>query len=205
MNKKLITALFVLLLTPALLYAARPSVSAQEQALNILVDALVVCPPNSPTRFVDNGDGTICDHQTGLMWEKKVSDVSNPSNPNSVNNNYAWTSTSGGIEPDGTAFTDFLARLNGEIAGAAPSEQLSSYRDWRVPTSAELQTIVDCSFGSPCIDTIFGPTAEVSYWTSTTNASDQTFAWVVLFNSGDLTNTPKNSSVVRVRAVRGGR
>ena len=23
-------------------------------------------------RFVDNGDGTVTDHQTGLMWEKKL-------------------------------------------------------------------------------------------------------------------------------------
>ena len=24
------------------------------------------------TRFTDNGDGTVTDHQTGLMWEKKT-------------------------------------------------------------------------------------------------------------------------------------
>ena len=29
-----------------------------------------VCDP--PSRFVDNGNGTISDNQTGLVWEKKL-------------------------------------------------------------------------------------------------------------------------------------
>ena len=205
MKNKLITALFVLLLTPGLLFAARPSVSAQEQALNILVDALVVCPPNSPTRFVDNGDGTVCDHQTGLMWEMKdASDgTQDLSNPRDVDNNYTWTSISGGTARDGTAYTDFLARLNGTIAGTSPSEQLGGHRDWRLPTSAELQTIVNCSFSS-CIDPVFGPTAATFYWSSTSFASFPDFAWIVGFGTDFVGNGNKFLDK-RVRAVRGGR
>ena len=91
MKNKLIPALFVLVLTPGLLYAVPPSVV---QELNILVDALVVCPPNSPVRFVDNGDGTVCDHQTGLMWEQKDADdgTIDLNNPRDVNNFYNWSS-----------------------------------------------------------------------------------------------------------------
>ena len=204
MKNKLIPALVVLLLTPGLLFAARPSVSAQEQALNILVDALVVCPPNSPTRFVDNGDGTVCDHQTGLMWEQKdgVSDGTvDLNNPRDVDNIYSW-SISGG-PPDGTAYTDFLARLNGTIANTNPSEQLGGHRDWRLPTSAELQTILDCSF-SPCIDPTFGPTAATFYWSSTSLASNPLNAWVAFFFDGGVLNGNKSIDT-RVRAVRGGR
>ena len=206
MRNKLITALFVLLLTPGLLFAARPSVSAQEQALNILVDALVVCPPNSAVRFVDNGDGTVCDHQTGLMWEMKdASDgTQDLSNPRDVDNNYTWTSISGGTARDGTAYTDFLARLNGTIAGTSPSEQLGGHRDWRLPTSAELQTILDCSAGAPCIDPTFGPTAASAYWSSTSNAGNPDLAWFANFFNGDVLIF--NESIdLRVRAVRGGR
>ena len=32
-----------------------------------------VCADLQPPRFVDNGDGTITDNRTGLMWEKKTS------------------------------------------------------------------------------------------------------------------------------------
>ncbi len=58
--------------------------------LPCLVNALVVCPPGAPTRFVDNGDGTICDHQTGLMWEKKdaADGVVDLNNPHDVDNLY---------------------------------------------------------------------------------------------------------------------
>ena len=35
--------------------------------LAALLEGLLVCPPGAPTRFVDNGDGTICDHQTERM------------------------------------------------------------------------------------------------------------------------------------------
>lgn len=203
MKNKLIPALVVLLLTPGLLFAARPSVSAQEQALNILVDALVVCPPNSPTRFVDNGDGTVCDHQTGLMWEQKDGGdgTVDPNNPRDVDNNYSW-SISGG-PPDGTAYTDFLARLNGPIANTNPSEQLGGHRDWRLPTSAELQTILDCS-SLPCTDPTFGPTAAAFYWSSTSSASAPLGAWGAGFFSGSV-GLGSKSNGFRVRAVRGGR
>lgn len=214
MNNKLIPALFVLLLTPGLLFAARPSVSAQEQALNILVDALVVCPPNSATRFVDNGDGTICDHQTGLMWEKKDADDSTTdfTNPHDVNNQYTWTDTADGdnTNPDGTVFTDFLARLNGELAGSIPSEQLGGYSDWRLPTSAELQALNfepnPCSIIPCIIDPIFSPNTRFSQWSSTTHSPNPFFVWGTHFGSfSGASENSKSAVILFVRAVRGGR
>jgi hypothetical protein len=51
-------------------------------------------------RFHDNGDGTVTDHKTGLMWEKKTGIVGNPvqctssgggcPDAHNVNNTYAW-------------------------------------------------------------------------------------------------------------------
>lgn len=169
----------------------------KKSKLDILVDALVVCPPDSPTRFVDNGDGTICDHETGLMWEKKVSDGVPPSalpDPNYVGNEYTWE----------TVFTDFLHRLNGEVANSGASEQLGGYRDWRIPTIAELVTILDCNF-SPCIDPIFGPTEDI-YWSLTQQASRLGDRYVVNFSSGHIHDDYFPSiSGVHARAVRGGR
>jgi len=67
-------------------------------------------------RFVDNGDGTVTDNETGLIWEKKTGTVGTAvncatttcSDPHDVNNTYTWSSS--GTAADGRAFTDFLSR-----------------------------------------------------------------------------------------------
>ena len=192
MKVKLLTTLVVMLLTPCLLVAAPGG-------------------KNQP-RFVDNGDGTITDNQAGLMWEKKdaADGVVDYDNPHDVDNFYLWTSAADGdnTNPDGPAFTDFLPRLNGEIAGTAPSEQLGGHSDWRIPTSAELQTLLFESFPcsvSPCIvDPIFSPTnVDKIYWSSTSDASLSSTAWFVIFGSGNVLLGSK-LNVGSVRAVRGG-
>ncbi len=208
MKTKLLTICLFLITTSTHLQAARPSLGGLQQQVDALVAALLVCPPTSPQRFVDNGDGTICDHQTGLMWEQKDAEdgTQDLSNPHDVDNRYDWTSS--GTSANGTAFTDFLDRLNGVDAGAASSEQLGGYSDWRLPTSAELQTLLlepfPCSI-SPCIvDPIFAPTAASGYWSSTSFASDPTDAWDVFFGNGLVDGSGKSFGG-RVRAVRSGR
>lgn len=157
----------------------------------------------SGTRFVDNGDGTVSDTLTGLMWEKKTDD----STIHDKDNVYSWSSS--GTAPDGTVYTTFLATLNNCTSsdGTAISGGFSGHCDWRLPTSAELQTILLAPFPcatSPCIDqTIFGPTAADYYWSATTNAGGPMVAWVVFFGDGSVAPGSKTFSTV-VRAVRGG-
>lgn len=78
-------------------------------------------------RFVDNGDGTITDLHTCLVWEKKDDSGS----VHDQDNAYTWsTCTDPTCPPDGTAFTVFLATLNGS--------GFAGHRDWRMPRSAGL-------------------------------------------------------------------
>ena len=139
------------------------------------------------------------------------------SDPHDVNNTYKWSSS--GTAPDGGAFTKFLNALNGGATGVGNcvssdgSTQTGGFLDhcdWRLPTSAEGQTILDtgasgCGTGAgPCIDPIFGPTPADNYWSSTTDSANPSFAWLVNFFNGLV-----NAGVIKtnhefVRAVRGG-
>jgi len=169
------------------------------------------CPSSVPTRFIDNGDGTICDNQTGLMWEKKDSSdgAGNTGNPNDVDNAYSWTMDADpGSAPTGTIYIDLLPQLNNSWDGGDPTVGFAGYTDWRIPTMFELETILlepnPCSI-SPCIDATFGPTAENVYWSSTSWTSEGTTAFVVDFRTGESRLVANKLSAFPVRAVRGGR
>jgi hypothetical protein len=160
----------------------------------------------SPTRFIDNGDGTLTDKLTSLQWEKKTDDGS----VHDTNNTYTWSVT--GSAPDGSAFVDFLGALNGCVENAAypPSGLVGGFAghcDWRLPSVVELQTIVDmaapgCGSGTACIDPLFGPTINYNYWTATTFADYAPAAWFADFDVGQVEESGK-SAAWYVRAVRG--
>jgi hypothetical protein len=175
------------------------------------------CPTSPPERFVDNGDGTITDNETGLMWEKKIDDFDDPDNPHNLGTRYTWTDPADGDEtnPDGTAFTVFLATLNQESTDNPDSTCFAGYCDWRIPRLAELRSIRQepCS-DIDCIDPIFGPTTvpgtpgppRLSYMSSTSSVTNPLTAWVVIFSDGfDVTGVNGKTFGIMVRAVRGGR
>ncbi len=160
------------------------------------------CPPQlwlgGTQRFVDQGD-TVLDQATGLEWEKKraLDGKANPTDPRDADNLYSWTATRGGKAPDGTAFAEFLAGLN-------KSECLAKHCDWRLPTFAELQTILvstePCA-AKPCLDPIFGPTATGIYWSGEESVYHPVRAWYVFFIGGLKTTAAKDTRQ-HVRAVR---
>lgn len=152
-----------------------------------------------PVRFIDNGDGTVTDTSTGLMWEKKTDDGT----IHDKDNGYSW-STGEPYNPDGTAFFTFLATLN----GPAP---FAGHDDWRLPTITELLTIVDLTKGycgggtGACIDeAVFGPTQADYYWSASTASGAPLYAWCLRFFSGAAGVEGKPTLVDYVRAVRGG-
>ncbi len=145
--------------------------------------------------YVDNGDGTITDLNTGLMWEKKSDDDS----IHDQDTSYTWDN----------AFALHITTLNDPFAPFA------GHTDWRVPNLKELQSLVDLA-PSPTVDPVFdtdcAPSCTVTscsctrtsfYWTSSTFAISPTSAWVVLFSSGVGAVQGKGMTLF-VRAVRGG-
>ena len=114
--------------------------------------------PSAAGRFVDNGDETITDTMTGLMWEKKTTAVgSGPSTMDvrDVDNRFTWE----------YAMNEYVDRLNGRLIAFATDGAFARHTDWRIPTMQELQTIVEPSAPGR-INAVFGPNAPASYWTS---------------------------------------
>ena len=164
--------------------------------------------------FTDNGDGTITDNCTGLMWEKK----DDSGGLHDKDNLFTWSGASYGSTNimDGT-IQDFIDELN-DVAGGGAS-CFAGCCDWYVPNRNELATLVDNELpAGPTINTAFNQcpaacsdvtdpacscTSSSGYWSASTSAPSPPYAWLVDFGSGIPTSIPKANGI-HVRAVRAG-
>lgn len=156
--------------------------------------------------YTDNGDGTITDNATRLMWEKKDQSGS----VHDAFKTYSWGMNTSPYTMNGTVVTDFLATLN---AGTG----FAGHTDWRIPTRFELESILDLANSYPAVDPVFNSNCAASctsatcsctwsecYWSSSTVAEfppDFSEAWEVDFRNGGL---EEESKIINypVRAVR---
>ena len=76
----------------------------------------------SQNRFVDNGNGTVTDTQTGLMWKQT----------DTMNDLKKWINYQDSV--------DYVRELR--------DQKFAGYEDWRLPTQVEMQTVYDKSFSN---------------------------------------------------------
>ena len=121
-------------------------------------------------RFTDNGNGTVTDNLTGLLWLKNV-------NSNCFGQKKSWA----------TALSD----ANNLEAGYCGLADGSRPGDWRLPNVKELESLADFSQYDPALPgghpfTGVQSGEEDYYWSSTTFATDTASAWYVGMYHGNV-------------------
>ncbi len=132
-------------------------------------------------RFTDNGDGTVTDNLTGLIWLK---------NANCFGANI-WA--------------DALAAANTLNSGECDLSDGSAEGDWRLPSVRELQSLIDYEQYGPALPSghPFTNAQPDYYWSSTTYIESSSGAWYVLLLRGGVYYDVKTLTYY-VWPVRGG-
>ncbi|HZR81812.1 MAG TPA: DUF1566 domain-containing protein [Candidatus Binatia bacterium] len=144
--------------------------------------------------FVDNGDGTISDLRTGLMWEK----LSDDGTIHDKDKDFFWP--------------NHLAK-----ATQLNQQGFAGYTDWRIPNVNELQTLVNygannlatwSAFNTGCYPGCTVLTCSCTgnvfyrYWTSSSSEIYPYRPWSVEFSRGEVSVTGVLNQAAR--GVRGG-
>ena len=138
--------------------------------------------------FSDNGDGTVTDQSSGLMWQR----CSAPS-----------------VETDCASSTPALYNWDNALA-YCNALSLAGQTDWRMPNVKALHSILDATKTTePTINTSYFPDTQTAYyWSSTTFAGTHGYAWYVDFGIGlsgfVMTSPISKTNSQYARCVRGG-
>ena len=140
------------------------------------------------SRFVDNGNGTVTDTLTGLIWLKQADCLLAANWPNA------------------------LVEVNGLASGLCGLTDGSTVGQWRMPNLNELESVIDGSASSPALPAgspFTGMTNQVE-WTSTSyfgGEAGSPWAWTIRMSDGRYINdgvtNVKTSGQNAVWAVRG--
>src|SRR5512139_2688084 len=87
----------------------------------------------NPMSFTKNGDGTVTDNNTGLMWLQS-----------NAGNTYNWYQASGTVHPTYNPGPGPLNVCAGLSTGGHP--------DWRLPSEKELMSIANYGFSNEAFD-----------------------------------------------------
>ena len=140
-------------------------------------------PSTTPaSRFQDNGDATVTDQSTGLMWARCPEGLSG----------------TGCATGAAAAFTWEGALLRARDSG------LAGYTDWRLPDIKELSSLVEERCYAPAINLAVFPNTPSSYfWSASPGGSSSSYAWYVAFSNGYANDYYRDYNY-HVRLVRSG-
>ena len=142
--------------------------------------------PTTPReRFIDNGDGTVSDKNTGLIWMR-------------CSLGQTWD----GATCTGEALEYTLPQALQEAVGYT----FAGSSAWRVPDKKQLRSIIEISCFEPAINLeIFPQTPDLGvYWTASRYVISQHSSWVVGFDLGSDNPNYYWGNSVYVRLVRTG-
>jgi hypothetical protein len=143
---------------------------------------LATTPTN---RFTINNDGTVSDTKTGLTWKKCSEGQSGVDCRIGTATTYTW---------QGALQQAQSVNNNGGFAG---------YKNWRLPSIKELNSIVEEQCSQPSINLAVFPESQGSlYWSSSPYADDSSGAWYVYFYYGYSNYSFKYDDYLFVRLVR---
>jgi hypothetical protein len=132
--------------------------------------------------YIDNGDGTVTDVETGLMWMR-------------CSLGQTWDGTTCRGEP-GQHRLSRAKRLRPKFAG---------HNDWRVPNIDELESLIDPNRTNPAIDILAFPNTPVFFWSSSPDTDDKSRSLFILFSDGRIYTHGSSTDTHHVRLVRGGK
>lgn len=133
--------------------------------------------------LIDNGNGTVTDPRSGLMWDQCSIGQFGGSQCQGMPQEMTWQQA--------------LQRVQMQNQQA-----WRGHADWRLPNVKELASLARRDGARPAIDTTrFPNTLDAAYWTSTTNWHVGRMAWAVFFGEGAVFAMDK-TALARMRLVR---
>lgn len=147
-----------------------------------------IAPSAPDSRYQGNGDGSVTDHATGLMWRQCSEGQGGDGCSTGSAGYYTWQQA-----------LQIPATLNA-------SGGYAGYADWRLPNSKELESLVEVSCYAPAINANYFPyTPTGAFWSASPHhAGGSGSVWYVYFDDGGAYATYYRDYNNHVRLVRGG-
>lgn len=162
-------------------------VSATTVHADCKTDSIPASTPDS--QLTDNGDGTVTDSKTGLMWKQCLEGLSGSDCATGSASTFTWQEAL-------------------QQPGVVNATGFAGHTDWRLPNIRELRSIVEEQCYSPAINKTYFPntpsdpdTPSSKIWSGSPVANLSDYAWYVLFHYGDSFHGLRDTSYA-VRLVR---